>query len=268
MCKFSCVTAYADIRLTLGYGRPLTSDRPPPLTADMISSFSPRDQRQWAIVAQSELVPCFRNLISDPSPDNIATINDDLDAWFFKWTSPASEFSAPFATNSTYTLILAHNIRLCLNLLPLRDQDQSSPQSKAHRLALTAAVEIIELHDRDRREHRNPSLRFAPNVTGTILAHATLCLQPPNSSYTSLAAFSPSPTVDKYFALGMELLRTDLWNQGRFTPTLARTLANVSGRALPSHRASPEADWMLLAPDFSGVMGWLEDDSGRLFDLT
>lgn len=229
------------------------------------------------MVAQSELVPQIRRLIlSGPRlrresggslAELVSDLNDNLDAWFFKWTSAASEYSAAFATCGPYTLILAHNVRLCLNLLPLAKAGRGAEHTRSYRLALAAAVEIVDLHDRELASPlgRVASLRFAPNVLGTILAHAVLCLQPKQSrsasgSFTPLSAFlaTPSPVIDKYFTRGMELLRSDQWNQGRFTPDLARTLESIPHAEVVSDYTIND-DWTTFNPD-SSIMQWLEED--------
>lgn len=251
--------AAADISLTLGYGRPLSNDRPSrPSTESLPNSVD--SPFAATLIAQSELVQSIRPLVRwiarakyddvNPLDRLLISINDELDAWFFRWTSPASELSH-FEGCSSFTLVLAHHVRLCLNMLPLQTHataEVASYRSKSHRLALTSAVEIIDMFHRDFSSPVLPisSLRFAPGIAASILAHAALCLLPrplpmhPGSPPSmTLASGAPNPIASSYFAIALDLLRGEQSNQGHFTPTFAKTISFLLGEQSMSRPDTP-----------------------------
>ena len=180
-----------------------------------------------------------------PLGDLLTTVNDDLDAWSFRWTSPASELSPLLDNCASFTLVLAHHVRLCLNMLPLQthsSNDTGNFLTRSHRLALSSAVEIIDIFHRDFASPviPVPSLRFAPGIAASILAHATLCLlprplamHPGTAPSATLASGSPNPVSNKYFFIALNLLRSDRSNQGHFTPTFASTISFLLGEQAP-----------------------------------
>jgi len=249
-----------EVSLTLGYGRPLTNDRPTRPSHDSLLSLHDSPFAA-SLVAQSDLVQSMRRLIrwiarpNDEDPQALENllvgINDDLDTWSFRWTSPASELSPLLNGCGAFTLVLAHHVRLCLNMLPLQTHStgETTPLlSRGHRLALSSAVEIIDTFYRDFTSPviPIPSLRFAPGIAGTILAHAALCLLPrPLAMHpgtvpsATLASENPSPVANKYFSIALDLLRGDRSNQGHFTPTFARTIGFLLGQQPVSRQHSP-----------------------------
>ena len=198
---------------------------------------------RWIARAKEEEVP--------PIDDLLAMVSDELDTWFFRWTSPASELSPLLEGCSTYTLVLAHHVRLCLNMLPLQTHVSSQTAtylSRSHRIALHSAVEVIDMFYRDFTSSILPvsSLRFAPGIAASILAHAALCLlprplamHPGTAPSATLASDAPSPVADRYFAIALDLLKGDRSNQGHFTPTFAKTISYLLGEHPVSRQGSP-----------------------------
>lgn len=233
------------------YGRPLTADRPPrPPNGPIPSDLTPS---QISLLAQSELIQPMRRLIrwmtrTGPTPeqsihDLLNRINDELDEWFFKWTSPASECSATLASSGTFSSVLAHHVRLCLNMLPIQMWDSGlneatlSVLNKSQRLAIVSAMAIIDhFHHDFTTPISTTNLRFAPGIAGSILAHAVLCLLPKPIAVNrsarltaTLASGTTNSIVERYFEKGLGFLRGNRSNQGHFTPTFARTIEGLLG---------------------------------------
>ena len=251
----------------LGYGRPLTSDRPPPHDADRhllrLGSDAPRIA---GTIARSELVQPIRHLMrwirrvdesSPPSHDLqvlLNGLNDDLDAWSFRWTSTASEFSPLLGRDKALTLLFAHHVRLSLNMLPLQTASvkvDNATNTKAHRLAFAAAVAIIDIFAANIDYAQESELmKSAPLLAGSILAHAALCLLPtpfsarggPDTFPTLGSGSSATPMTHKYFGTAMQILKSDANNQGYFTKRFASTIDSELEKGLDDPTASQVDD--------------------------
>ncbi len=195
-----------------------------------------------------------------PLEDLLNVVNDELDRWQFRWTSPASELSHLLEGSGTFSFVLANHVRLCLNMLPLQTHatsDVSQISSRSYRLALSAAVEIVDSFHRDFTSSiiPIPSLRFAPGIAGSILAHAALCLvprplamHPGSTASATLASDGSNPMANKYFSIALDLLKGNQSNQGHFTPTFARTIEYLLGEKPVSRHESPG-----FGADFDGI---------------
>ncbi|KAL1404918.1 hypothetical protein Q8F55_008530 [Vanrija albida] len=219
--------------LCLGYGLPFgTYPRAPEPAGlgEMVAqpSLSP-------IAAQAELVSLIRLVTDWASTGSLETLadlvlraNDGLEDWFFKWTSGPSEYARVLGGH-THTLVLAHHVRLSINMLPL--QAGVIGQARAHRHALAAAAGIIDAY-----ADLDTAKRTAPSVGGTILAHATMCLLPPADA----GRLPESDATRRYYETGLAVLQTDALNQGHFTPRFARTMERVLARRRTGEEGWPE----------------------------
>lgn len=170
------------------------------------------------------------------------SVNEVLDGWFFRWMSPASEMVTDLPA---FIVVIGHHVRLGLNILTLKSESNADTpfQSRARRLALIAATEIIDLFETDVKSPTLPraSLRCAPQVTASILAHATLTLTPFSvrrkgsaTACDTLYSGDRATTVTRrYFDKGFALLKSGQIHQGHYTPTLARTIEELV-RASPA----------------------------------
>lgn len=220
-------------RICLGYGLPFgTSPREPERAGlgEMAAhpSLAP-------LAAQAELVPLIRTITDWAATGDLETLgdmvlsaNDGLDDWFFKWTSGPSEYAQVLAGHS-HTLVLAHHLRLSVNMLPL--QAGVEGQARARRNALAAAAGIIDSY-----AEIDTAKRTAPSMGGTILAHATMCLLPPADA----GRLPESDATRRYYETGLAVLQEGALNQGHFTPRFASTMERVLARRRTGEEGWPE----------------------------
>ena len=231
-------------RYALGYGRPFSGDSMVSRISDAQLVSHP-NARLLGTVARWELVPIVRKLVDWAKQarmsvtsmssllDEFGQLNDRLDEWHFRWFSPASQLSARATGDLSFTASLANHVRLSLNMIPTQSAHLLSNQdlqTKARRLALTAAIAIV-----DAFTDPKTTLATAPALAGSILAYAALCLLPvrlaPSGSTNSVPTLGSESEANSfaksYFDKAIEAMTSDHIDRALLTRVFAGTIQEL-----------------------------------------